>query len=170
MGQVSLPVLNRTGYSTFWHSVWNSNHNYNRNLKEDFLLKNILPAFFNERFSFKKQFLSFNFFDNITVLDSTNFWTVFKNNSKLYIDYINMASKNISKLVYLINVWILKFQTWVIIFFILYKPVKGVLDINASKLPSNTDLSSFLGFYRCSIVYSKFNKFFLRNNKFKKVF
>jgi hypothetical protein len=71
MGQISLPVLNRTGYTNFWASVWDNTSNYQQILKEDYLLRLILPIFLgtpllNTAFFFKKSlfFEKSNFINN----------------------------------------------------------------------------------------------------------
>jgi len=73
MGQINLPVLNRTGYSMFWQSVWDEKHNFNRGFKEDILLRKILPLFFQERLVNKKQFLNYNVINNSLLLQDIDF-------------------------------------------------------------------------------------------------
>jgi len=46
VGQAGIPALNRTGVSMFWASTWENMDNFQQNMKEDMLLKLILPSFF----------------------------------------------------------------------------------------------------------------------------
>ena len=39
MGQVTLPVSNRKGYSASWEYSWENKINYNKNFNEDLFLK-----------------------------------------------------------------------------------------------------------------------------------
>ena len=48
MGQISIPASNKSGYSMFWNSMWDSKHNYNVFLKQDIFIKSSLILFFSD--------------------------------------------------------------------------------------------------------------------------
>jgi len=165
MGQVSLPVLNRTGYSMFWQSVWDEKHNFNRGFKEDFLLRKLLPLFFYERLIRKKQFINYNVINNSLLLYDLDFWAAFKENRLLYGYFINSLKKKKSDPYYLLKIWIIKFQTWVILFFSLYVPFKKNLIIASDD--SVFDVFSFLGYQFMFLSSIKFNKLYFNNTNYR---
>ena len=115
MGQISVPSLNRTGYSMYWNSMWDDKHNYTRNLKEDIFIKRFMPLFFEDSISsflltsniIKKKFNNQNY--EIFIKPDQNL-----NEFKNYIIDLNKSPLYFSKS------WILKYQTWVIIYFFVY--------------------------------------------------
>jgi hypothetical protein len=164
MGQISLPVLNRTGYSMFWQSVWDEKHNYNRGLKEDILLRRVLSLFFYDRMVHKRHFVNYDVIENSSILYDLDSWSVFKDNKHLYIHFLNSLKKKNNTPYYVLKVWILKFQTWVVIFFSLYVPSRKSLSDKLKKKSFN--LYSFLGYQYLFLSSVKFNKLYFKNTKY----
>lgn len=128
MGQSSIPILNRNGFSMFWLSSWDDLHTYSVNLNEDSFLRSFFYYMINDKYS-SNFFLSkqkiikysdkFNFSLN-KITSTSNF------NDVLF---------RLNKLPYYISkVRILKFQKWLIVYFYLYNYDKKILS---SKLVFN---------------------------------
>lgn len=49
MGQINLPLLNRTGYSVFWDSCFENKFNFSRDLYISLFAKKILKLFFKDK-------------------------------------------------------------------------------------------------------------------------
>lgn len=116
MGQSSISMLNKVGYSMFWGSMWDNKIIYNRLLKEDIFIDKFFDFIFTDN-------LSVNIF-NIKKINankhvkSLNFGFNVSNKSSLYLyKYL----KNSNKVKYFNSkVWVLKYQNWVIIYNFLY--------------------------------------------------
>lgn len=172
MGQISLPVLNRTGYSMFWSSVWDSKHNYNKLFKQDVALKKLILSLFSERFFFKKQFINLKTLSNTNIFNSFDNWSVFKNDKSLISFFTVVLKKRKSNYIYPLKVWIIRVQCWVIVFFSIYSPFKAVLkqldedDSNNYKKALNV----FEGYFNVFLFNQKYNNIYNVNNKFYKTF
>ena len=114
MGQSSIPILNRNGFSMFWLSSWDDLHTYSVNLNEDSFLRSFFFYMVNDKYS-SNFFLSkqkiiqysdkFNFnLNKITSPSNLNDF-LFRSNKLPY---------------YISKVRILKFQKWLIVYFYLY--------------------------------------------------
>ncbi len=143
MGQSSIPILNRNGYSMFWLSSWDDLHSYSTNLNEDSFLRSFFYFMVSEKYS-SNFFLSkqkiFNFY-------SKNNLSVFKNNNN---NYVSDFLFRFNKLPYYISkIRILKFQRWLVIYFYLYNYDKKI----------STEKINFLNLVK---FQKKSNLFFLR--------
>jgi hypothetical protein len=112
MAQPRLPVLNKTGYSMFWNSVWNDHYNYTRNLKEDTIISNIVPNFIDTFFLSLKQFYNKNMFKSISKINGTY---SFDTDIFLYRAFCNKLNRRYHKL-YFFKTWVIKFQTWIVVY------------------------------------------------------
>lgn len=166
MGQISLPVLNRTGYSTFWQSVWDEKHNFNRSLKEDYLLRSIIPYFFFDRVSKQKQFLNFEVVNSSLILKDLEYWTQFQEPLKLYSKITTYVWRKKKLPYYVLKIWILKFQTWLLIFFSMYSPIKFYSLFTKRKKKYN--LSKHFGYYYMFLISLKYNNNYLKHIKYVK--
>jgi len=114
MGQISIPAANKSGYSMFWNSMWDSKHNYSVFLKQDIFIKSTLILFLNDyssdklffflklesRFVFKKYLISgLKLKKNINFNSYYNFVRNLNNNNDLFF----------SKL------WLIRYQSWVVL-------------------------------------------------------
>jgi hypothetical protein len=113
MGQISIPAANKSGYSMFWNSMWDSKHNYSIFLKQDIFIKSSLILFLNDyssdklffflklktRLNFNKYFIK-NLFFNKNV--SYNF----------FYKYIRKVNNND---LFFSKIWLLRYQSWVIL-------------------------------------------------------
>lgn len=146
MGQSSIPILNRNGYSMFWLSSWDNLHSYSTNLNEDDFIRNFFYFLVNDKYSS-------NFFFNKIKLNS------FTSNNNIA-TLQNTSNKDISEFFYRFNkipfylskVRILKYQGWVVMYFYIY---------NYSKKIIQTPKNIFVNFLK----FSKKNDFFLLKQK-----
>lgn len=113
MGQISIPASNKSGYSMFWNSMWDSKHNYNIFLKQDIFIKSSLVLFFSDYSSDKLFFfLKFN---------SRNKFKKFKINSvknkkKINFNtYYKFIRNNVNNDMFFSKLWLLRYQSWVIL-------------------------------------------------------
>ncbi len=122
MGQSSIPILNRNGFSMFWLSSWDDLHSYSTNLNEDSFLRNFFYFMVNDKYSsnfyFSKQ--KINFFSDKFNLNS---------NKIISTPYLSDFLFRSNKLPYYISkVRILKFQKWLIVYFYLYNYDRKILN------------------------------------------
>jgi len=166
MGQINLPVLNRTGYSTFWQSVWDEKHNFNRSFKEDYLIRAILPFFFFDRISKKKQFIHFNTIKSSNILKTLDYWSNFTEPNILY-QKILFYFKRKKKIPYFIlKIWILKFHSWLIVLFSIYSPVKFFSLFTVDK--KTYELLRHFGYYHIFLKSLKINTNYITKLKYNK--
>lgn len=115
MGQSSIPVLNRSGYSMFWTSVWDSKHNYTSLFKEDVLIRKYISLLFNEKISAQPTMFNKNInFSNV------NYWQKIYN-IKFVINKSSLATflQRFNKLpVYISKIHIIRLNGWVILYFV----------------------------------------------------
>lgn len=166
MGQINLPVLNRTGYSTFWQSVWDDKHNFNRGFKEDTLIRSIIPFIFLDRISKKKQFIHFNVVKSTRILQELEYWNQFATSELLYQKVLSYFKRKKKIPYFPLKIWILKFQTWVLILFSIYSPVKFFSLFMKQSIKYN--LFKHFGYYYLFTMSNKFSNSYLLNLKYKK--
>ena len=166
MGQISLPVLNRTGYSTFWQSVWDDKHNFNRGLKEDFLIRTIIPYIFFDRISKQQQFISFKVVDESIILKEFVSWPTYATPELVYNKLKYFFLKKTKIPYYILKIWILKFQSWVLIYFNLYSPLKAVFIF--SKKPRKYNIAKHIGYYHLFLTSLKYSKSYLAHIQYSK--
>lgn len=113
MGQISIPAANKSGYSMFWNSMWDSKHNYNIFLKQDIFIKSSLILFFSDYSSDKLFFFlksdSRNKFKkyNINIIRNKR-----KINFNLYYKFFRNVNNND---IFFSKLWLLRYQSWVIL-------------------------------------------------------
>jgi len=112
MGQFSLPVLNKTGYSMFWGSVWNDPYNYTRNWKEDFLIFTLMPMFIQTTYLCLPQFLSAKQFLKLSLKNDYNFYDFDIPFYKIFTKKLNRKYYKI----YFFKTWVIKFQNWILVY------------------------------------------------------
>jgi len=136
MGQISLPVLNRTGYTMFWGSTWENTHNYQNNLKEDILLRMLIPSFFNKTVVNTSFFFNKNLFFKNSLLVNPE-WSTNSLYLNLNSDFNDTILDKTNLPTYFNKIWILRFQNWVLIFLIFYKPSENTLNLDIFKNNNN---------------------------------
>jgi hypothetical protein len=162
MGQISLPVLNRTGYSMFWQSVWDSKFNYNRNWKEDFLIRTIIPFIFIHKLTRLPTFTNPNCLLKNTFFLKPSIFNLFDHPGQLKTTVDNFFFAKKKAPLYILRIWVIKFQKWLIIYFSTYSPIKIRI------ISSNLDLTFFrttqLGIFFINMFKKKsFSKYYAHN-------
>lgn len=122
MGRVSVPIMNKSGYSMYWNSIWDDKLNYTRSLKDGIFLKEFMYLFF-EGGSYSTLFFNLSLFQKkFEYLNKKYFFHTIKfikkNNFKYKSGYLIKRKKGFKP--YLSKIWILKYQTWIIIYFYSY--------------------------------------------------
>ena len=114
MGQSSIPILNRNGFSMFWLSSWDDLHSYSVNLNEDSFLRSFFFYMVNDKYSSnfflsKQKIIKYSDKFNFNLNKTTSLFNfndfLFRSNKLPY---------------YISKVRILKFQKWLIVYFYLY--------------------------------------------------
>lgn len=120
-----MPIMNKTGYSMYWNSMWDDKLNYTRSFKEDIFVKFFFYLFIEGGYTFLFRYKINNVDDHLKYLknkynlhilkkikeeDSYNLLTNYKNNSEPYMS----------------KVWLLKYQNWVIFYFFIYNFNSGI--------------------------------------------
>lgn len=152
MGQISIPAANKSGYSMFWNSMWDSKHNYSIFLKQDIFIKSSLILFLNDyssdklffflkletRKSFKKYLIT-----DLKLKKNINF------NS--YYNFIRSSDNNND--LFFSKLWLLRYQSWVILNISVLSFLKN--DNSKKILEINFD-NWFFSYYK-NLFYSSFN-------------
>jgi len=148
MGQISIPAINKTGYSMYWSSMWDDKNNYARHLKEDIYIRKFIPVLLEDNISFniKSSFYNpkkdnFDYINNKYNLQLSQDFN--KNNLIKYI-------KSLSKVpFYFSKIWIFRYQSWVLIFFYMYSPV-----FNSFFKKENPEIEEFDNSLGFNILYN----------------
>ena len=158
MGQTSIAMLNKTGYSMFWNSMWDNKITYNRFLKEDIYINNFFELIFNDN-------MSFNVF-NIKKINIKNFSPIIQdinnhNNLHKYLNSFNKHEYFSSK------TWILKYQKWVVLFYFIYmqKQLK-IKTLEDSVISDNSNIIIKNYFYFTNKILLNYT---VLNKNFKKI-
>lgn len=113
MGQISIPASNKSGYSMFWNSMWDSKHNYNIFLKQDIFIKSSLILFFSDYSSDKLFFfLKYNSRNKFKKYVLNNVKNKKKINFNSYYNFLRNTNNND---VFFSKLWLLRYQSWVIL-------------------------------------------------------
>lgn len=126
MGRVSMPIMNKTGYSMYWNSMWDDKINYSRSLKDGIFIKEFMYLLFEGGYS---SFFFLNLKDyeydqkflNLKKKYSFQTKKVFKKNDIGSILRYKLIKKKKNKFrPYLSKIWIMRYQTWVVVYFYVY--------------------------------------------------
>lgn len=120
MGQVSLPMLNRTSFFTFWDSVWDDFFNYKRSVREDIFVKKLIYFLLIDQILFSSYFISLNFFFFLKKFPFLNILK-FKHYNDLTKFFKKQSIKTIP--VYFSKLWVIRYQNWVLFSIYIYKPL-----------------------------------------------
>jgi len=133
MGQISLPVLNRTGCSMFWNNTWDNTHNFQQNIKEDMYINLVLQSFINYPITNKTKFfneMNYEDFRN----DSRGCGIIIDEYMHYSLDAVldEQFAKKIP--IYFSKVWILRFQNWLIVFVIFFRSSTNMTNLKTLEL------------------------------------
>lgn len=165
MAQKSIPIFNKVGYSMFWNSMWDNKNNFSKKIqKENFIklfINFFISDFFYNKFVYFYNFKKINFF-NLNLKYKLN--NLFKSNL-LYKNLINYSNNDLL----VSKVWVLKFQNWIVIYFLLYSKNNFLLNFNDANYKGNNYYSIinnyYLNFFKFKINKTCLKKaIFLKNN------
>jgi len=156
MGQISIPASNKSGYSMFWNSMWDSKHNYSIFLKQDIFIKSSLLLFFSDYSSDKLFFfLKFNSRNKFKKYKLNNVKNKKKLNFNSYYHFLRNTNNND---IFFSKIWLLRYQSWVIINISIFSFLKN--DIFKKKLEINFD-NWFFYYYKNLLILN--NKKIIKN-------
>ena len=171
MGRISVPMMNKTGYSMYWNSMWDDKLNYSRSFKEDVLIKIFFNLFVEGGYLFVKSSKMSNVDDYLKILKN-NYnlpFLKFKRDENRY-NYILDTRKESQR--YLFKVWLFKYQSWVIFYFFTYsfnlskfskkffkKKPRFKKKINKNKQYFNIFSNYYYTLLKIDYSYKRFNKY-----------
>lgn len=120
-----MPIMNKTGYSMYWNSMWDDKLNYTRSFKEDVFVKFFFYLFIEGGYTFLFRYKINNVDDHLSFLKNKYNLHILKKKKEdeknnLITDYSKNSELNTSK------IWLLKYQNWVIFYFFIYSFNSGI--------------------------------------------
>lgn len=135
MGQIGIPMMNKVGYSMFWNSMWDDKFNYSRSLREDIFLKYLLVDVFDAEKEVRimvTEFSRFGYEDIFDYLEKVYGYVAPRDLELLKkhnLEELNMQEMGYGA-AYLSKFWILRYQTWVVIYVFVYHAHNTILTVN----------------------------------------
>ena len=167
MGQMSIPMLNKVGYSMYWDSMWDNKVNYTRNLKDSIFLNKFMDLFLMDDISINivdKKLISKK------ILEKYDF-PLYKFNKSVN-NKILFKRNNHQK--YTSKTWIFRYQKWIILYCFLYSSKYNILkkvDIyKKKKVYYNNNLFYIYNIYSKSLINYNLSFSFYKNSNFKNIF
>jgi len=127
LGQVTLPVLNRKGYSNVWENHWESKFSYSTQLSEDLFFKKFFKIFLQNWLSSNSSFFKKNLNKSNKVdLKKKRYKKYFNTNKKDFNDkdvltYLQFT-KNKKFPYYISKTFIIRYSSWIILYMYVYIP------------------------------------------------
>lgn len=169
MGRVSMPIMNKTGYSMYWNSMWDDKLNYSRSLKEDMFFKNFIYLFFEggDNFMFFVDLRINN--DKLNFLKKKYNFQIQKaprkNEIGAKIGHKYVVRKNNKFNPFLSKIWLMKYQTWIVIYFYSYSFNLSVFFKKKSKKSKKLKkYSNIITNYYNNLIKISFNYNLYKNN------
>lgn len=157
MGQSSISILNKVGYSMYWNSMWDNKIMYNRYLKEDIFLDKYFNLIFNDN-------VSLNVFNlkKINIIKNDHFLNQNINDTKTLNKYLLSLNNTIH---FSSKIWVLKYQKWLILYNFVFLSKNNKQFIRNILSNTNDYKSNFFYIYK---YYLKINKNLANNFSFYK--
>ena len=156
MVQKNMPYINKSGYSMFWNSMWDSKNNYSKFLQKDFFIKSFCNFFFSD--FLQNQFIfKFNL-NKINLINIKNNYNLnFLEKNKTYINlYLN---NNFNSDIYNSKIWLFKYQNWIIVYFFIFSKLNSyIFKKNAKLNKNNLYLYNYINNYYLNVMQLNFNK------------
>lgn len=174
MGRISTPIMNKSGYTMYWNSMWDDKINYNRALKEDIFLKEFVYLLFEGGSSFMFFLNLKNFTNDFKYLNKKYLFHVKKifkkNDIGNEIGYKYVVKRNKKFRPYISKVWVLRYQNWVIVYFYVYSFNLSTFYIKNIKLKNMKKYFSLVNNYYHNTIKIRYNYLFYKNSFFFKNF
>jgi hypothetical protein len=171
MGQISVPAMNKTGYSMYWSSMWDDKNNFSRLLSEDIFIKKFIPLLIEDNILIKN-FNKNNFKANNVDL---NYKYSLAFNVDINLNNVYSYIYSLNKIIfYTSKIWVVKYQTWILIFFYIYSPFNKLFKDKSDGLNNfnlNNSVSNDIVYnYYISILKTNYNYNFFKASLFFKFF
>jgi hypothetical protein len=127
---MSNPLINRWGMNLFWYKFWFSDKNYYLNIQQDVLVSKLIYLFLNYGILLPKNIFTSNFWfknkspsANYAIQHNTKYYRVmsYKDNITGAVSFYFNRTK--IKNIYFGKLWILRYQTWLVVNLYCFKPV-----------------------------------------------
>jgi len=166
MGQVNLPLINKSGVSNYWGSSWSFKDNYNLQFKEDFFLKIVVPRLFINKTSANMFMLKKS--SKISALNyytkSNDLFIFQKSNKEDFLRYLKNKKKTPF---YSTKLHIVRYERWIVIFYKVFLPVKKkYLYKNRPPLSGYFIRNFFLSLNKIKFMHKTDNSLFYKNFSF----
>lgn len=155
MAQRGIPMANKVGYSMYWSSMWdNLNKSYPKTLKEDIYLRKIMPFFFDDKNSINILKLR----KKINKKDIEKY-LIHSNRKEINKDLLKYLFKKNKVIMYPSKLWILRYQSWLILFYFIFLPQFGEFGKGAKlqKILKLDDFFSVYSFYKKVTIKSSYS-------------
>lgn len=177
MGQINLPILNKTGYSIFWDSCFENIFNYSKDLKFSLFSKKVIKIFLKDRSSKFYLFLKKKLIKKICLkmlskqrknlriykLNYKNFLISLNNSFKLK-NNLHFIKTNKFVPYYGTKIFFIKIANWVVITFRIYLPISKVYLREKKKQKKNYKKDK-ISFLKSSYIFNINNKYLNIKNK-----
>ena len=178
---MSNPIINRWGLNLFWYRFWFTDKNNSLNVNQDNLINKLIilyvhygllyptNSYLSKYWFFFKKF-NFNFSNNLLNL---KYFRLVEYKNKIINETKNYKLRNKLKNLYFSKIWILKYQSWLVINFYCFQPLiskhkkkkyRGNLSLYLDKNSSKKNLFLFLRF-KLYLFY--FTNNFLNNRSYE---
>ena len=159
MGQINLPILNRTGYCNYWDSVWDNYYNFKKGFNKDIFLKNILILILDDRILYSSFFNSdklykYVFNKNLKVINYTKEHTnVFNTLKKKNLPFFHS------------KIWYIKYQNWLLVSLFIYNVINKtsnyIIETNKTSTREYSKYYNFLYYLNINTIknYSNLSKY-----------
>ena len=168
MGRVSVPIMNKTGYSMYWNSAWDDKINYTRSLKEDIFLKEFIYLFFEGNSNFMIYLNLKNYQNKFGFYKKKYFFhtkkIIKKNDIGMEVRYKFTVKKKKHFKPYLSKIWLVRYQGWIIIYFYAYSHNLSVFYKNKNNVKKvYKKYTNIISNYYDSLIKLKYNYNFYKN-------
>lgn len=164
-----MPIMNKTGYSMYWNSMWDDKLNYTRSFKEDVFIKMFFYLFVEGGYTFLFRYKIKNLDDHLNYVKYKYNLHILKKKKdddkfNLNVDYSRFSELYSSK------IWLLKYQTWVIFYFFIYSFNSGVFFKKKKVLfrKSNKKYTDILNSYYYNLLKNDYDFNFYNDYNFNK--
>lgn len=178
MGNISSPVITRLGVNQFWYKHWFSDNNnfFKKNLQIDNLIENFIKCYldygfllnrniFISDYFFKKSISKKNFFINKNLKIIRRVFFINKS-----INFENSYTERVHSGEYFpMRIWILKYNTWLIVSVSWFKPIKGKTFFKKKNIKKNINNFYTEGFFKKNNNRMKIYFFLIYKNFFNKI-
>jgi hypothetical protein len=139
---MSNPLINRWGLNLFWYNFWYQDKNTSFSFNFDKIVQNFIYLYLNFGLILTKNFFFFKYWYQKTIekkniifqLNNYKYFRILEHKNRITGEitpfYVRIKKKNI----YFTKLWILKYQNWLILSVLAYKPFQKKKNILKKKV------------------------------------